>query len=292
MSNLKKIRKRILPVNKVTPAKEPLILAIEDWATDLARRPPLPHLIKHILPAQKGEYIALAGRTGIGKTNLALHLGFCLATGTPFFGLECRKVKVAYLAFEGDARNLMDRYNKLKLNFPPTERRLRFDMVSISNPKRMLKDVVYKAEGCRVMIIDPVKYMVAGNYLKPDDAAQFIRLFKEQLALHRMASIITLPIRKPNAKSLIQPGDVYSMKGATEYADSATSILLIERKSHSRSDNETILHFAKHRIATKELKPLDLHFNQEKCTFEKEEGVEIHETETEGEWDVRLRIPK
>jgi len=154
----------------------------------------------------------------------------------------------------------------------------------------MLQEVLDKAYGCGVVIVDPVKFMVSGDYLKPDDAAKFIRLFKEQLASHRMSAIITLPIRKPNVKSLIQPGDVYSMKGATEYADSATSVLLIEKKPHSHSNNEMILHFAKYRISTKELKPIDLHFNRRKCMFEEEEGSEMHKTDEETV--ITLRIPK
>ena len=117
MANLQKKQKGI-------SAKDPLIQPIEKWAKALANRKPQRHLIQDILPVQRGEYLAMAGRTGIGKTNIALHLGFCLATGTPFFGLECRKVKVALLAFEGDARNLIARYKKIKRNFPSTERRL------------------------------------------------------------------------------------------------------------------------------------------------------------------------
>ena len=110
-------------------------------------------------------------------------------------------------------------------------------------------------------------FLVLGDYLKPNDAAIFIRQFKENLALHRMAAIITLPIRKPNEKLRIQPGDVYQMKGATEYADSATSVLLLEKKSHGRSNDEVTLHFAKHRIASKELKPIALKFRRKKCIF-------------------------
>ncbi len=44
----------------------------------------------------------------------------------------------------------MDRYKKLKRNFPLTKRRLRFEMVLVSNPKHLLKEVLDKADGCRV----------------------------------------------------------------------------------------------------------------------------------------------
>ncbi len=144
------------------------ILPVEDWAEDIASRKPRPHVIQDLLPSKRGEYMAIAGRTGIGKTNLALHLGFCLATGTPFFGLECRKMRVAFLEFEGDEANIKDRYDKLKLKLPLTKGRLFFGMMPLSNPKHMLEAVLNGAEGCKILILDPVKYLVSGDYLKPN----------------------------------------------------------------------------------------------------------------------------
>jgi len=40
-------------------------LPIEDWAEDITKRKPRRHVIQDILPATRGEYIAIAGRTGI-----------------------------------------------------------------------------------------------------------------------------------------------------------------------------------------------------------------------------------
>ena len=270
--------------------KEPLIKPIEEWAEALANRKPRPQLIQDILANQRGEYMAIAGRTGIGKTNLALCLGFCLATGTPFFELKCRKVKVAFLAFEGDSFNLMERYNKLKGNFPPTERKLRFAMLPLSNPKHMFDEVFDKTDGCRVIILDPVKYIVLGEYLKPKDADTFLKRFKEYLPIHKMSAIITLPIRKPNEKSLIRPGDVYSMKGATEYSDAATSVLLLEKKAYDRSSDEVALHFAKQRIAPRELGSINLSFNRNSCLFEPQNGGKDSKPEEEGGKKVKYPI--
>jgi hypothetical protein len=243
------------------------IRSIEDWADRISSKKPRRHIIQDLLPARKGEYMAIAGRTGIGKTNLALYLAFCLSTATPFYGLDCRKAKVAFLEFEGDDSNIMDRYNKIKRNFPSTERRLKFGMIPLSNPKDMFKDILAQTEGCHILIIDPVKFLIPGDYLKPKDASLFIRHFKEILSSNKKVAIISLPIRKPNEKLLIQPGDVYSMKGATEYADSATTVLLLERKAHSRNDDEITLHFAKHRIASRELKPINLIFSRKRCVY-------------------------
>jgi len=161
---------------------------------------------------------------------------------------------------------MKERYDKIKQWFPPTEGRLFFGMMPISNPRDMLDDIFNETEECNILILDPVKYLVSGDYLKPHDAAVFVRQFKENLTLHKKTAIISLPIRKPNEQSLIQPGDVYQMKGATEYADSATSILLLEKKAYKSSDR-VVLHFAKHRIASKQLKPIDLRFRRKRCMF-------------------------
>ena len=65
-------------------------------------------------------------------------------------------------------------------------------------------------------------------------------------------------IKKPNEASLFSPGDVYSLKGATEYMDAATTVLLLERKKQTQSrgglfvpvdENDQVLYFAKQRLA-------------------------------------------
>lgn len=189
-----------------------------------------------------------------------------------------QKGKGGFFEFEGDESHIIERYNKIRRNFPQTEERLIFGMIPLSNPKDLLKDIFTQTKGCPVLIIDPVKFFIPGDYLKPKEASLFIRHFKEMLNNNKV-SMITLPIRKPNENSLIQPGDVYNMKGATEYADSATSVLLLEKTphSHDKSDKAT-LYFAKHRIASRELKPIDLNLNRNKCLFESISEIVTDET--------------
>jgi hypothetical protein len=267
---------------------------IEEWHKMIKKRKPVSQLIQEILPDQPGEYGITAGRTGIGKTNLSLYLAFCLATGSPFFGLKCEKVIVNFMAFEGDPSNMAQRYLKLRGNFPDTEGRLRFEMLPIENPLRLLEVVfgkLKKTTGCKVVILDPVRYIVPGDYLKPKDVAAFVGEFKELLTAYGVSAIITLPIRKPGpVQGLIRPSDVYSIKGATEYVDGATSALLIEKQAYTRSKDRVTLHYPKHRIATKELKPINLRLNRNKCMFEEEEGSDIHETDEETQ--IVLRIHK
>ena len=79
-----------------------------------------PAIIDNILPAQLGEYMIVSGRTGIGKSILMLHLLYCLGTGSPFFGFECKKTRAGLLIMEGDRNNLQDRIRKVKEHYPYT----------------------------------------------------------------------------------------------------------------------------------------------------------------------------
>lgn len=47
-----------------------------------------------------GEPTLLAGDGGTGKSNVALNLAVCVATGAPFFGEPIERRRVAYLSFE------------------------------------------------------------------------------------------------------------------------------------------------------------------------------------------------
>ena len=58
------------------------------------------YIIEQLMRPDSG-YGIIAGRTGLGKTNLMLNLSFWLALGKPFFGLNVRESKVCYFAFEG-----------------------------------------------------------------------------------------------------------------------------------------------------------------------------------------------
>ena len=78
-------------------------------------------------------------------------------------------------------------------------------------------------------------------------------------------------IKKPNEASLFNPGDVYSLKGATEYVDTSATVFLLERKRQSQNmagrfapvnQEELILYFAKQRLAQdRTLQPIPLRKN-------------------------------
>lgn len=262
---------------KYIPSKMESMMSVKEWITNEESKPVTEDLIQELL-ADGNEMMLLAGRTGMGKTNLVLHLAYCLATGIPFFGLECKKTTVGYLGFEGTPNKMADRLKKIAGNFPDPGDNLRFHMSPPLILEKKLDEFEALVKGCRVIILDPLRYLVGGNFCKPVVATAFLYLLRTELIKLRATAIICHHIKKPNQASLVEPGDLYEMKGATEYVDEAASVLMLERTRQGHkpgggfapvnNDNVT-LYFAKHRNAVGELEPINLLFNREKLLFEK-----------------------
>ncbi len=236
---------------------------INDWMT--MDREIKPAYVDQILPAEPGEFIMISGRTGIGKSILVMHLAFCLATGTSFFGFKCSKVNVGMLAMEGGIENIKDRLCKIMAKYPNCNDTLRFDL---REPTPLTTHIDYFKQvfsGCKVVILDNLRQVTTGKYLENNYAAEWLKVYQHLLTEIGAVGILTHHIKKPNGNkdSIIDVGDVYNLKGATEYVDASTSVLLLERARQSRSndgrgfgkvDNNMLqLYFAKHRIETREL---------------------------------------
>lgn len=237
-----------------------------------------PAIIINILPAQPGEYIIVSGRTGIGKSILMIHQLYCLGTGTPFFGYPCRQVTAGLMVMEGDRNNIQDRIKKIKAQYPPTNE-IVFDFRLETRPLEDNLDYYRDTfKGCQVVMLDNLKQVTSSERLKPQYASEWVTTFHSFLQELGAVGILTQHIKKPNENSLIEPGDVYSLKGATEYVDDATTVILLERERQGRNplgrftpvDLDTLtLYFAKQRIATdKTLPPIKLKRNFQTAGFD------------------------
>ncbi len=235
-----------------------------------------PSIIENILPAQPGEYILLSGRTGIGKSILMLHLLYCIGTGKPFFGFECRETKVGLLIMEGDRANLQDRIQKVKAQYPDTDN-VALDLRLDTKPLEKFIDY-YKAtfRGCQVVMLDNLRQVSTSERLKNEYASRWIDSFHKFLKELGAVGILTHHVKKPNSNSLIEPGDVYELKGASEYVDDATTVILLERQRQERNPSgqfmrvnldQLILYFAKHRIANRTLEPINIVRDYETAGF-------------------------
>ncbi len=236
-----------------------------------------PAIIDGILPAQHGEYILVSGRTGIGKSILMLHLLYCLGTGSPFFGFKCRETRAGLLIMEGDRNNLQDRIRKVKEQYPDTDNialDLRLEIKPLEDNLEYYKEAF---RGCEVVMLDNLRQVSTSERLKNEYASRWIDTFHRFLTDLGAVGILTHHIKKPNSNSLIEPGDVYELKGASEYVDDAATVILLERERQQRNNfgqfmsvnsDEVTLYFAKSRIADRTLEPINLIKNYETAGFD------------------------
>ncbi len=254
------------------------MLPLNVWRQQLLKDPPVEDIIQDLLPNASTEYLLLCGRAGIGKTNVALYLGFCLATGTPFFSLKTKRSTVGYLGFEGTPRKILARFDKLQKTFGDPGDFLKVDRsLSFKLTRQSADNFAHRIEGLDIVIVDPLRYMVPDDYTKPEVASTFIATLKECCDKSGAIAILLHHVRKPDRRLNVRPEDLaYEVKGATEYVDSAATVLLLERARQPRAKDgrfgsnadDRTLHFCKVKDAPAELPPLRLRFNRETLIYE------------------------
>jgi len=230
------------------------------------------------LPNASTEYLLLCGRAGIGKTNLVLHLAFCLATGTPWFSHKTKTGKVGYLGFEGTQRKLLGRFEKLSKSFPDPGTNL---LVDREFPFKLIGPGIDRflniIEGLDIVIVDPIRYIVPDDYTKPEAASAFVSTLKEVCLRTGTIPILIHHVRKPDRRLTVRPEDLaFEVKGATDYVDAAATVLLLERARQNRTKDgrfgsntdDRVLHFCKVKDAPAELVPLKLQFNRDTLLYE------------------------
>lgn len=266
-----------------TPPYIPLVkhegmLPLKVWRQHLLKDPPVDDIIQDLLPNASTEYLLLCGRAGIGKTNIVLHLAFCLAIGKPWFSHKTKQCRVGYLGFEGAPRKLLARFDKLQNSYGDPGDYL---CVNRAYPFKLVKDGVDRflqiIEGLDVIIIDPLRYIVPDDYTKPEAASAFISTLKDSCAKAGTIPILLHHVRKPDRRLAVRPEDLaFEVKGATDYVDAAATVLLLERARQPRdkdgrfgsNSDDRILHFCKVKDAPTELLPLRLRFNRDTLIYE------------------------
>lgn len=249
--------------------------SVSEWLTAVRSKPYTPDLIEDLIP-NGNELTLIAGRPGSGKTNLVLYMALCLATGTPFFGFATKQVEVTYIGFEGAETKLANRLEKIMKSFPDPGNNFHFEII---RPTKIDDSFVALIKGSPLVIVDPLRYLVEGDFCRPQDASNFLSKLKTVAITKNLCFVLCHHIRKPQAHIRIDPDDLYQLKGATEYVDAATTVMLFEKakqKPGPKSKVATLeppavthkLYFAKARDAIGDIPPMELHFNQDKLLFE------------------------
>ena len=222
-------------------------------------------------------YGIIAGRTGLGKTNLLLNLSIWLAKGYLFFIYPLKRLKVGYFAFEGGEANIQDRYKKICTREGAPEAGwldiARIDpFVLSSQTVGTFKQLIKPYD---MVIFDPVKWMVGRNYTQPDTVSEFTKVFTGALHQEGKIGMLSQQVKKSDPRHKLEPGDLWTLKGAADYVEDATFALLLERTelrgknipAHAK-DRFVTLYLPKHREAVEELPAIDLEYDFNKCEFE------------------------
>ena len=250
---------------------------VDQLIEDIKGEPASDDIIKDLLPDSTSAYMLICGRSGIGKTNLVLYLAFCIATGSKFFSLETKQQKIGYLSFEGSQRQIANRFDKLRQTYGNTGEYLQWEHSLPMRLNSSSKDqLIFTIIGLDVAIIDPLRPLVSGDWMKPADASNFLYNLREVQNETGTTIILVHHIRKPDRKLRVQPEDLqFEIKGATEYVDGAATVLLLERPGHVKdesgkfvsSTDDRVLYFPKVKDAPAEFRPIHLRFSRDTLLF-------------------------
>jgi hypothetical protein len=248
-------------------------------------------LIQDILPNSPSDYLMICGRPGIGKTNEILHMGFCLATGTKWYSHPCKRCRVGYIAFEGAQTKLLGRLDKLCMTYPEAEIGDYFKLNRVMPFKLTgdgIKDFERYASGLDVVILDPIKYCIAGDYTKSGDANAFLSILKELAVKLHVVPILIHHVRKPDKRVQVKPADLmFEVKGAGDYVEGANTVLLMERARQTRGTDgkfgshseDAVLHFCKVKDSPAEMLPLKLRLDRETLLFKQQIDTEEYDAD-------------
>ena len=246
---------------------------------EIHNRPVADDLIQDILPDSVSAYMLIVGRSGIGKTFLALQLLYCLATGYPFLSHKTKQCQVGYLSMEGSDLKIATRFETMAKSFPQCNGNIAWHHTTAIklSPEgyEKLEEII---TGQDVVIVDTLRYLVAGDYTTPKDANTFLERLQKLQNATSTKFILLHHIRKPDKRIKIHPEDLqFEVKGATEYVEGATTVLLLERATQGKdakgqyfvksSDNK-MLYFSKVKDSPTDLKPITLHFNRDTMLLE------------------------
>ena len=221
-------------------------------------------------------YGIIAGRTSLGKTNLLLNLSVWIAKGYLFFTYTLKKIKVGYFAFEGGEPNIQDRYQKIitregepEAGWLDVARISPFELTNKSVGR--FKQLIAPYD---LVMFDPIKWLVGRNYTNSDRVSDFTNTFTEALHQESKIAIISQQVRKSDPRNKVEPGDLWTLKGAADYVEDATFALLLERTEMrgknipaQSKDRYLTLYFAKHREGIEDLVPINLEYEYNRCEF-------------------------
>jgi hypothetical protein len=211
---------------------------------------------------------AIAGGPGIGKSNMVLRLGRCLAEGAPFLNMPIPMPRrVLDLATEGSRRGYKRRIEKVWEGASP-EARARWRMTLAPMHLRDDLDAIealiaeHKPE---VLIVDSLRNAHSAN---ENDSQQMTdevtRILDGIAARHRCAVVLVHHSRKADPKTRIDD-PISSIRGTTAFTAWLSFALVLTPKA--RTPDTLVATWAKVRDAEERLPDLEVEFVRSTIDF-------------------------
>lgn len=213
---------------------------------------------------------AIAGGPGIGKTNLLLRLGRCLAEGQPFLKLPVPQPRgVLYVAVEGSRRGIKKRLAKV-WDGASQEARARFRLalvqVDLLAEDGRLDELLDRHQP-EVMIIDPLRNAHTLDENSSQDVARLITRLDDVIERHHCAVILAHHGRKEHPLAKGEPG-IDNVRGSTALTGWLSFVLTVRRKP--KVEDIMLADWVKVRDAEEALPALELEFVRSRIDFKVE----------------------
>jgi len=242
---------------KLLPIRKGLLFEAIPLAQLIGNAKDIDHIANPILP--RGCLIVLAGKGGVGKSLLGLHIAYCVSNGKPIFSYyDSKQVKTLIIDNENNPTILRERVELLGLN--PLEN---IDVVSFTGWRldhrgalAKLKQLV-QANGYGLVVMDNWTTLV--STVEENDAVQVSNILTN---LRRIAydTGCTILLIHHLRKSLPYSHSVDEVRGSSVLVNEADLVLLLEK---SATPNERIIRTLKNRLGEEFTYRLSLRYDDE-----------------------------
>ena len=212
----------------------------------------------------------ISGPTGVGKTNLLLSLGRCLAEGSTFLGLPIPQPRrVLYLALEGSKSGMRKRMAKI-WNGAPGDVRSRFRLSRLQlnlGDESDLEKLHSLLDEVRpeVLIIDPLRDAHSGDENSSQDVKRLTEVLDGIIERHHCALIAAHHERKRSPLARRDPVGTDRVRGSTALTGWFSFCLSVE--AVPREADKLLAEWTKVRDAEEALPLLEIAFVRETLTF-------------------------
>lgn len=232
-----------------------------DW-----QPPRVPYIIQDILPAQ--SRMILYGKWKTWKSMTAMHTGFVITSGLPWFGFNTYHHRV--LMFQSEISKALFRKRVVKYAqgndcYPKelyfaTEAYLKLDKgVGFSEMRAVLSLIQPQ-----VLIIDPVYKVLTGDISSSTDVMRLLDNLDIWIQDFNLSIILITHTRKPIVTAAgVEYREEEELMGSSYFANWADSIVGLVKTG----DSDFQLTFTSLRHAEQEISPIKVHIERETLQF-------------------------